>query len=141
MGKKGRELLFLHHVIVLSMYLCALITEQMHGWIAFCSVCEISSIFLNLIFVLKFFEVEGMITLINGAFVVVTYFFTRVMIFSIVIGFATQHLLRGSIPKDCYQWFVGIGMAGMIVITILNYIWFYKIVMGMLKILRDKNLE
>merc|ERR1719473_382178 len=81
---KRRRALFVHHFIVLFVFISALSLEQLHGWIAITCLCELSSFVLDLVFIAQYFELKGTPMLILGVCLLVSYFLTRILLFTCV---------------------------------------------------------
>jgi len=72
---------------------------------------------------------------------VLTYFFSRVALFTGVSTVVIIHLASYGLPKEVHIWLVAISLVTIFVITFLNYIWFHTIVKGMLEFMQDEEAE
>ena len=68
-----------------------------------------------------------------------TYFFSRVALFTGVSIAVIIQLASFGLPKEVHIWLVAIALVAIFVITILNYIWFYAIVKGMIAFMQTED--
>eukprot|EP00928_Gymnodinium_smaydae_P018753 TRINITY_DN17150_c0_g1_i1.p1 TRINITY_DN17150_c0_g1~~TRINITY_DN17150_c0_g1_i1.p1 ORF type:complete len:253 (-),score=28.57 TRINITY_DN17150_c0_g1_i1:68-826(-) len=143
-GLKGRDkvLIALHHVLSIVAFGGALYSKQFHFFATLDGCCEITTVFLNLLMILKAMDRRGPEYAITGAFLWITFIIFRLVMFPYwLYQFYTD---LGSLTPEQAQsvslfekWFYPFTT---VVLLVMSLFWFYAITNGLLKALASLGI-
>jgi len=126
--------MLVHHLLSITCYVNGLLTLKLHFFGAMDALCEISTIYLNFVFLFKEFGAPQLLQSINGVVLWITYLFLRIFLFP-----KWLYMFYTEIIADPSQW-EGMNWVERylcplttFILFVLSSIWMISITKGLIK--------
>jgi len=132
--RKFKLQMLVHHLLSITCYVNGLLTLRMHYFGTLDALCEISTIYLNFVFLFKEFGAPQLLQSVNGIVLWVTYLFLRIFLFPKWLHmYATEILANPSIWNEINWVERYLCPITTLILFILSSFWMVSITKGLIK--------
>jgi len=126
--------LLLHHLLSITCYVNGLYTLSMHFYGTLDAICEISTIYLNFVFLFKEFNAPPLLQTVNGIILWITYLFLRIFLFPRWLYMFSTEIRNDDTIWDRLNWIEKwITPITTLILFILSSLWMISLTKGLVK--------